>query len=157
MKTLFITFVILFSHQLFAQSSIVVDPASQELSIRPMGIPNSEGKTRHYVTVAGVEMGNVYLNAEIVPNRLIQNAKAEGKLLTLDFDTSEIKMKDMQTDSHREDKIALARCIAQRDQIETIITDFMTNQNNSGRSNSQSRQPIQRLEQTADLDSLYFR
>ena len=120
-------------------------------------MPNSDGKIRHYVSVGGIEMGNIYLNSEIVPNRLIQNAKTEGKLLTLDFETSEIKMKDIAADRRSEEKIALIKCIAQRDQIEALITDYMTNQNNSGRSTAQERQPLQRLEQTSDLDSLYFR
>ncbi|PIP89680.1 MAG: hypothetical protein COW01_04645 [Bdellovibrionales bacterium CG12_big_fil_rev_8_21_14_0_65_38_15] len=157
MNKFFIALTIFLSQQLFAQTSIVVNPASQDLSIKPMGMPNSDGKIRHYVSVGGIEMGNIYLNSEIVPNRLIQNAKTEGKLLTLDFETSEIKMKDIAADRRSEEKIALIKCIAQRDQIEALITDYMTNQNNSGRSTAQERQPLQRLEQTSDLDSLYFR
>lgn len=157
MKVLLMTLVILFSQQLFAQSSIDVNPALDEVTFVHTGYPNDADEQKYDVKVNGIYMGSVNLKEDIYPNRYIQNAKSSGQLLVVDFETSQLKTKAIPAQSDSADKIALAKCLAQRDQIETIITDFMTNQNNSGRSNSQARQPIQRLEQTSDLDSLYFR
>lgn len=157
MKVLLMTLVILFSQQLFAQSSIDVNPALDEVTFVNIGYPNDVGEKEYIVKVNGIDMGTIYLKQDIYPNRYIQNAKSSSELLVVDFSSKKLKTKAIPVQSDSADKIALAKCLAQRDQIETIITDFMTNQNNSGRSNSQARQPIQLLEQTSDLDSLYFR
>lgn len=148
---LFIVFFAMNTTLAFGSEPLIIDPSTQVLEVK-----NSTYSADYQILIDGVSYGFINLQDAdfniLDLKRAYQSAKSTNKLFTLDFDQIKYKIAEKQ-----EAVPQLVECKAELEAYKSIVQGFMTNQINSSRSSYQEPQAIRPLEQSSDLEELYFR
>ncbi len=133
MKTLILCMLSAFlMSQAFAVDYILLDPKSDdiEFDIYDRAPYQQTGKYQYVLRANSVFLGHVILDKNIRIDRFLQNAKVSDKLVKINLETNQLEESERPSQRNEE----LAQCSARAEILQSLLSNYMTNQNNSNRS-----------------------